>query len=258
MNVAINLPHQQAAYSPGHDRPGWIPPEIGADWDRNPYAYQTEEELMPAGGPHGQLSALLMAVLKPPLEERGLMLLPDTFMLYRDAWGIQRRTAPDLLLMPKCFPAPSVYDLDEMPPPSWVAEITSQKTHLSDLENKRVFYFNRGISAYLVIDAITPQNKLREQIALYFWRGSGGGRHWEMAADKEGWLTISETGAAIRVSGKYLEFKDTATGDPLYNTDKLKLLWKEETKRADAEAKRADAAKAEIARLKALLAEKQK
>ncbi len=31
------------------DRPGWIPAHITHDWDPDPYAYQTEEELMPGG-----------------------------------------------------------------------------------------------------------------------------------------------------------------------------------------------------------------
>ncbi len=41
------------------DRPAWIPPEITPDWDTNPYAYQTEEELRPAGGYHGQRLAYI-------------------------------------------------------------------------------------------------------------------------------------------------------------------------------------------------------
>jgi hypothetical protein len=37
------------------DRPGWIPPHITNNWDTDPFVYQTEEELMPASGLHGQL-----------------------------------------------------------------------------------------------------------------------------------------------------------------------------------------------------------
>lgn len=46
------------------DRPGWIPAEITHDWDTNPYAYQTEEELMAAGGLHGQLPAHIVEILR--------------------------------------------------------------------------------------------------------------------------------------------------------------------------------------------------
>jgi hypothetical protein len=37
------------------DRPGWIPSDLAQEWDPDPYAYQTEEELMPAGGLHGHM-----------------------------------------------------------------------------------------------------------------------------------------------------------------------------------------------------------
>ena len=46
------------------ERPAWIPPEIGSDWDPNPYAYQTEEELMPAGGLHGKILAYVLEALR--------------------------------------------------------------------------------------------------------------------------------------------------------------------------------------------------
>jgi len=66
------------------DRPGWIPAHIGADWDPDPYAYQTEEELMPAGGLHGQILTQIVELLRPHLKQQGLMCLVDAFMLYRD------------------------------------------------------------------------------------------------------------------------------------------------------------------------------
>jgi len=62
------------------DRPGWIPPEITHDWDDSPYAYQTEEEMMPGGGLHGRLLAYIMAILQDFIETRGMMLLMDAFI----------------------------------------------------------------------------------------------------------------------------------------------------------------------------------
>ncbi len=40
---------------PQPERPAWIPSHITENWDTDPFVYQTEEELMPAGGLHGQL-----------------------------------------------------------------------------------------------------------------------------------------------------------------------------------------------------------
>jgi len=141
MNIAlkINKPAESA-----NDRPGWIPPEIKDNWDTNPYAYQTEEELMPAGGLHGRLLAYILEILRNFIEAQGLMLLADTFMLYRDSKGTKRRISPDLLLMPFRFPPPSAYDLDTEPPPLCVAEITSPKSRLNDLKNKLAFYKSRN------------------------------------------------------------------------------------------------------------------
>ena len=160
--------------SPLVDRPGWIPPDLVTNWDPDPYAYQTEEELMPAGGPHGQLLGYSLELLRDPLERRGLMLLMDTFLLYRDADGIKQRRAPDLILMPWAAVAPSVYDLDVTPPPLFVAEVTSRKSHRKDLEQLVSFYFGLGVQTYLVIDSVTPQNEPRKQLQLHVWRGEHG------------------------------------------------------------------------------------
>ncbi len=118
------------------DRPGWIPDHITWDWDTNPYAYQTEEELMPAGGLHGRLLSYISELLRSFLEARGLMLLTDLFLLYRDSNGIKQRIGPDMLLMPFRSPPPSAYDLDIEPLPMGVAEVTSPKSRLKDMNKK--------------------------------------------------------------------------------------------------------------------------
>ncbi len=99
-------------YDTPADRPGWIPPDITHEWNTDPYAYQTEEELMPGGGLHGRILAYMMAILQDFIETRDMMLLMDTFMLYRDARGVKQRIAPDLLLMPFRYEPPSAYDLE--------------------------------------------------------------------------------------------------------------------------------------------------
>lgn len=127
------------------DRPGWIPENIGEDWDPDPYAYQTEEERMPAGGPHGQLLAYILEMVRHILASRGLVFLLDTFMLYRDERGIKRRIAPDLLLMPLRSPVPAAYDLDVEAPPLLVVEATSPDSHVKDLKANVALYQRLGI-----------------------------------------------------------------------------------------------------------------
>ncbi|MFN8490750.1 MAG: Uma2 family endonuclease [Caldilineaceae bacterium] len=202
------------------DRPGWIPMEIVADWDENPYAYQTEEESMPAGGLHGQLLAYIVELLRHHLKTRGLMFLIDVFLLYRDEVQIKRRIAPDLLLMPFRFPLPSAYDLDVEPPPLFVAEVTSPDSHLADLEDKAPFYLDLGISTYLVIDAITPSNQMRKQIELHLWRLVDGAPQ-TVAPDTEGGFALPELGFRVLAEGQRLQFIDLVTDEVALDTSEL-------------------------------------
>ena len=195
------------------DRPAWIPDHILDGWDTSPYAYQTEEEQMPAGGPHGRLLSYIFALVSYLIEPKGLMFLPDTFMLYRDKGkGRKKRVGPDLLLMPYRDEAPSAYDLDVEPPPLMVVEITSPDSHLNDLAKKNGFYLGLGIPTYLVIDAIQPNSKFRDPIELHLWRIIDGHMR-KMDADLDGYLTLPEMGFSILARGRELFFKNSETGE---------------------------------------------
>lgn len=237
------------------DRPGWIPPDIIANWDLDPYAYQTEEELMPAGGPHGQLLTYLVEVLRWPLKQRQWMLLADTFMLYRDAQGIRRRVAPDLLLMPSRPTPPSSYDLEVEPPPPCVMEITSPSSHVKDLEKMVHFYFGLGISTYLVIDAVTPQNELRKQIQIQAWQFENG-QPVKVAPDVAGRFVIPTLGLTVHALGQRLTFVDSTTGEPLMDVEQWQKAFEAVRHRATLAEQRATEAEAELAKLKAFLASK--
>lgn len=202
------------------DRPGWIPAEITHAWDENPYAYQTEEESMPAGGLHGQLLAYIVELLRHHLKTHGLMFLIDTFLFYRDDVHIKQRVAPDLLLMPFRFPPPATYDLDLDPPPLFVAEVTSPNSHLTDLTDKVAFYLGLGISTYLVIDAITPSNQMRKQIALHLWRLVDGVPQ-VMLPDAEGGFALPELGFRILAEGQRLQFVDLVTSEVALDSSEL-------------------------------------
>lgn len=229
---------------------------------------------MPAGGPHGRLISQIMAVLDDRLENQQLMLLPDTFMLYRDENGIKQRLAPDLLLMPWRAEVPTTYDLEVEPPPLFVAEVTSQKSHVNDLEKKVSFYQRLGISTYLVIDAVTPRNQPRKLIQLHLWRVVNG-TPVKQSPDAAGRFWLPELGVRLHALGRRLIFVNADTGEELYDGKQWRVAFqtqaqraqvavqraKAEAQRADAEAQRAvaeatarQAAETEVARLTALLA----
>ncbi|MDM8557202.1 Uma2 family endonuclease [Candidatus Parabeggiatoa sp. HSG14] len=229
------------------DRPGWIPPEITANWNIDPYAYQTEEETMPQGGPHGQLSGYLYELLHSYLEKRGLMLLLDSFLFYRDQYNIKQRIGPDLLLMPLRKPVPSSYDLDtEISPPSCIIEITSPESHHKDLDKNIVLYSSLGISTYLVIDAIIPhKDELREQIELHVFKEISG-KLIEKNPNKEGYLILPEMGLKIKAEGQKIILVDKLTGDVLFDMAKLKDVLEVEITLAKTEAQRADVAEQRV------------
>jgi Uma2 family endonuclease len=240
------------------DRPGWIPPEITDNWETSPYAYQTEEELMPQGGPHGQLSGYLSELLRSYLEQKNLMLLFDSFMLYRDQSGIKQRIGPDLLLMPLQKPVPASYDLDVEPlPPSLLVEITSKESHDKDLDQNLSLYASLGIKTYLVIDLMVPhEDKVREQIKLHVFRLVKG-RLVEKSLDHEGYLTLPEMGLKIKAEGQQIVLVDKFTGEILLDVTELKEVLESEAEnakearrqaeqQAKAQAKRANAAEQKL------------
>ncbi|MDM8550315.1 Uma2 family endonuclease [Desulfobacterales bacterium HSG2] len=246
MNATLKIPE---ASVPPTDRPAWIPPEILSDWDMNPYAYQTEEELMPAGSLHGELVVYIMG-LRTFLKPQDRMLLVDSFLLYRDSQGVKHRIAPDLLVMPYRFPLPLAYDLDTEPPPLAVIEVTSPISHLKDKEENVPFYANLGIPAYLVIDAVTPEWLLREEVGLYLWRTEKG-RVRQMEPDREGYLLLPEINMKIRADGYRMIFADSVNGMILKDSEELWMVRAAERLRAETAEKNATAE-----RLRAEAAEK--
>jgi Uma2 family endonuclease len=220
------------------DRPGWIPPEITDNWETSPYAYQTEEEMMPQGGAHGQLSSYLSELLRSYLEKKELMLLFDSFMLYRDQNNIKQRIGPDLLLMPLQKTAPSSYDFDiERLPPKCLVEITSPESHEKDLDQNLSLYARLGIKTYLVIDLMEPHlEKVREQIQLHLFRLVSG-HLVEKTPDKKGFLTLPEMGLKIKAQGQQIILVDKLTGEVLLDVTELKEALESEVEKAK-EAKR--------------------
>jgi len=224
------------------DRPAWIPAHITENWDTDPFAYQTEEELMPAGGIHGQLLTYFTEILRSYLQKQDLMLLVDTFLLYRNSKQVKHRIGPDLLLMEDCFQAPSSYDLDTRPPPRCLIEITSPKSHLKDLQNNVALYFGLGAETYFVIDGVTPQNKWRVPIELHLWRKTKGQAYQKMGPDNAGYFLLPEMNIKIAVQEQRFIFVNAVTGEVLRDNGQLSEALAQSEERANAEAQRAEIA----------------
>ena len=281
--TAPTVPHCRQADIFRADRPGWIPESVGDDWDRNPYAYQTREELMPAGHFHNLYVQILAEMLRPLLARKGLQLLLDVFIFYRDWEKRKQRIAPDALIARGAEVAPSQayrsYDLDVEPLPLCVIEITSASSHMRDQHRKRLFYAGHCGAAYLVIDILDREDEQRlpENISLALYRLQGGDPV-PVAPDAEGYLTLECIGVQFRTVGRRLIARVAATGEILRTAPELTDALAEAEQRATAaeqsrheaeqrataaeqsrrEAEqRATAAEEELARLRAELAKLQ-
>ena len=202
-----------SGHPPGNrdDRPGWIPAEIESDWDPSPYAYQTEEELMPQGLLHDILNSIICEVLRPYLERCGLKLRMDIFMLYRDKSGTKRRIAPDFMLdFPEDELTDQSWDLDRRSPPKLVGEVTSPDSRDADYEENCVLYQSLGIENYVVIDGLDSKGKETGLIRISLWING-----IKIQPNQDGFLKIPEMNVDVLAENKELVFHDPVNKNPL-------------------------------------------
>jgi Uma2 family endonuclease len=225
------------------DRPGWIPESIGDDWDPNPYAYQTPEQLMPGGTFHGKLMVQIAAMLEPLLKRLGWRILVDVFVFYRDLEERKQRIAPDIVITDQPEPTYSKgmasYDLEVEAVPRCVLEITSPRTRQIDRERKPFLFTALGIREYLLVDIVTVADSdiLRDQPELILWRNGV-----IVEPDAEGFLLLETLGIRVRFELYKLVLQDVSTGEMLRTTNELAEELADAKTRANAEAKaRADA-----------------
>jgi Uma2 family endonuclease len=200
------------------DRPGWIPEWVGDDWDPNPYAYQTREELMPAGHHHSLYIQLLAEMLMPVLERRGLRRFIDVFIFYRDWERRKQRIAADMLIAPPhavdVDEAIHSYDLDNDPVPLCAVEIISPGSRQADTLDKKLFYSALGIQEYLLIDVEDEDERLLDTIDLSLWRLAGL-LPTQVMPDAEGYLLLETLGVRLRADARRLVAQDVETGELL-------------------------------------------
>jgi Uma2 family endonuclease len=246
------------------DRPGWIPEWVGDDWDPNPYAYQTDEELMPAGHYHSLYIQALAEMLTPVLERRGLRRFIDVFIFYRDWEGRKQRIAPDMLIAPPHDTDPNEaihsYDLDIEPVPLCAIEIISPGSRQADTLDKKLFYAALGIQEYLLLDVEDEHERMLDQVVLTLWRLEDD-LPALVAPDSEGYLMLETIGVRLRVDGRRIVAYDITTGELLRTSGELNAALAEAEQaraeaeqRALAEAAARQEAEAELARLRDELA----
>jgi Uma2 family endonuclease len=200
------------------ERPGWIPDDIPDGWDPDPYAYQTEEESMPAGNYHGLFLSMIVQMLDGYVQPLGFTMLQDAFVCYRDEHDKRQRLAPDIMLAPMANMPDELleraYNLDVDPAPTCVIEITSPGSHKHDLEEKCLWYALWGVEEYLVFD-IVDRKRVRQHVQCSLWRLYGNS-YLRVIPDSAGYLHMQRIGVKVRAVGRQPELRVLATNALLH------------------------------------------
>jgi Uma2 family endonuclease len=176
----------------------------------------------------------LIAMLKARYEQRPDVYVSGNLLLYYVEGDPTRSVAPDVFVV---FGVSSdlrrVYKLwAEGVPPAVVIEVTSRKTKGEDLRSKRGLYARLGVSEYYLYDP--EADYLRPPLQGF---RLAAGSYELLPPDSGGTITSAHLGLGLRLVDGRLQFYDGATGNRL---PRLR--------------ERAQAAEAEVARLRAELA----
>jgi Uma2 family endonuclease len=211
---------------------------------------ETDGEPMAETDLHRDEMADTIALLKRRYRDDPMAYVAGNLLIYYEEGNPAARFAPDVFLVlgvPKR--RRRIYKLwEEKRAPSFVLEVSSRGTRLEDKGTKRELCAELGVSEYFLFDPEADYLKP----PLQGFRLQGG--RYEPIADDAGRLRSEVLGLLLArdVEGR-LRFVDPATGAQLLRIDERA---EHEATRANREAARADAAEAEIARLRALLESK--
>jgi Uma2 family endonuclease len=142
---------------------------------------------------------------------------------------------------------------EEKVPPCTIIEITSRSTRLEDMDTKRVLYEFLGVREYILFDPLDEYLSPRLQGFQLV-----EGYYRPMALSPDGTLFCQELGIILKPDGALLRVIDPTTGQAVPTLDEAMEQMGNVIERAQAEAQRADAAEAELARLRVELEQLQR
>ena len=151
---------------------------------------------------------------------------PDVYvsgnlLLYFVEGDPSRSVSPDALVTRGLSHAKELRDTyrlwEEGRPPSWVLEVTSQKTRLEDLNRKKSLYERLGVEEYFLFD---PRADYLDPPLQGFRLVNG---HYEAVALEEDESLVSRVlGIVFRREGERLRMIDTRTGESLLRLEEIK------------------------------------
>ncbi|MEM7531336.1 MAG: hypothetical protein AAF639_04110 [Chloroflexota bacterium] len=237
-------PEERLRQSIAWERPAWIPDHITADWDTDPYAYQTEEELMSASFVHNDSLGDMRSEMKGIAKERGWTLYMDNFLLYRNQENIRDRVAPDLLVVPyrDRKKLTSSYDMETQPLPMCAIEIVSPSSETKDEQIHQLYVEYLKIPLCVVIWLIDDDGDYLDNPSIRVWyRDQKTGHATSAIPDEEGKYYLPELQLWIGLNAKSVYFVDEVTGETLAGVGTERLMRQAAEQQAKQEALHAEA-----------------
>ena len=218
------------------ERPGWIPEHITENWSMDPYAYVDREqgEYMSASSLHQYLCRFLGEMLEQLLQSHQRCIFSDVFMLYRDEDGSKQRIAPDVACVPFYdLVANRAYDLELLPTPDFVIEITSETTRDKDFARNIPLYVEKlAIPNYIIIDLLDDNGQERDEFMLKQWIRSPDGQAIPVALNANG-ARLTPYGLSIRVEGQGVFIFDEVRQERVSTLHETRELVLQERQRAE-------------------------
>ncbi|MEM7533052.1 MAG: hypothetical protein AAF639_12805 [Chloroflexota bacterium] len=241
-------PEDRLRQSIARERPAWIPDYITADWDTDPYAYQTEEESMPASILHNDRLSGMHSDVKGIGKERGWLPIMDSFLLYRNEKNVRERVAPDLLIVPSLDEEAlmSSYDIETQPTPLCAMEIVSPSSETKDENSHQLYVEYLKIPTSIVIWLVNDEGKFLENPSIGVWhRHPETGRAIAAKSDAEGKYYLPELQLWIGLKDNAVYFVDEVTGETLVDVGTERLMRQAERREREAAQRRAEAERRE-------------
>jgi Uma2 family endonuclease len=202
---------------------------------------------------HRDEMAELIALLKARYAAADDVYVSGNLLLYYEEGNPAAAVAPDVFVV---FGVPSsrrrVYKLwVEGLPPAVVIEVTSRKTRLEDLRTKMTLYARLGVAEYYLYDP--EADYLHPSLQGYHLAGDA---YQPAAPDPTGALRSPRLGLDLRLEDGCLQLYDTVAGTRLPRIAERDAALDHAAETLAIERARAEAAEAELARLRAEVADR--
>jgi len=203
----------------------------------------SDGEPMGETGFHVRATLHLYAVLSHFFRDKtGVYVAADMFFYYEEG-NPKAVKAPDVMVIKGAdkHERRTFKTWEEQAVPCVIFEVTSKSTMIDDLVTKSILYASLGVCEYFVFDPLNEY--LKDRLAGFCLEGK---EYISIQPDNKGFLFSKELGVFLAAEENILRVIDPRTNKPVPGLDEAMMM-------AEQERRRAEAAEAELERLRAII-----